>query len=69
MSTPTFDIGAIVNAVVNAFGTMIQSFAEAIANNAGIIGQALALGAVIFGVTYAIVRTPFGRWLRRLIPM
>jgi len=68
MSTPTWDIGAILNSIVNAFMTVVQSIADAISNNAGVIGQAIALGAVLYGVGVAITRTPVGRWLRRIVP-
>jgi len=69
MSTPTFNIGALVNAVITAFVNVIDAIATAISENATAIGQAVALGAILYGIWYAFARTPMGRWLRRLLPL
>jgi len=68
MSTPTFDIGTLVNAVITAFVNVINAIATAISENATAIGQAVALGAILYGIYYALVRTPIGRWIRRVLP-
>jgi len=68
MSTPGYDIGALINSIVTAFVNTINAIASAIADNATTIGQAIAVGLIIAGITYAFVRTPILRWLRRVIP-
>jgi Zn-dependent alcohol dehydrogenase len=68
MSATTFDWGAVVNAVQEALGTVIQSLATALKNNANVIGS-LLVGMAVVGIAWYTVTRYFpaiGRIIGRL---
>jgi len=58
MSSTTFDWGAVVNAIQEALGTVIEQIANAIKNNASIIG-AVIVGMGVVGLAFALVNRYF----------
>jgi uncharacterized membrane protein len=68
MSTTTFDWGAVVNAIQQALGTVIQAIANALQSNATVIGSVLVGMAVVGIAWYAVTRyfPAVGRILGRL---
>jgi threonine dehydrogenase-like Zn-dependent dehydrogenase len=58
MSTPAFDWGAVVNAIQEALGTVIEQIATAIKNNASVIG-AVIVGMGVVGLAFALVNRYF----------
>ena len=68
MSAPTFDWGAVVNAIQQALGTVIQAIATALQQNAAVIGS-LLVGMAVVGIAWYTVSRYFpavGRILGRL---
>jgi hypothetical protein len=68
MSSTTFNWGAVVNAIQEALGTVIQSIATALKDNANVIGS-LLVGMAVVGIAWYTVSRYFpavGRILGRL---
>jgi len=68
MSQTTFDWGAVVNAIQQALGTVIQAIASALQSNAQVIGSILVGMAVVGVAWYAVTRyfPAIGRIIGRL---
>jgi threonine dehydrogenase-like Zn-dependent dehydrogenase len=58
MSSTTFDWGTVVNAIQEALGNVITAIANAIKNNASVIG-AVIVGMGVVGLAYALVSRYF----------
>jgi Zn-dependent alcohol dehydrogenase len=68
MSQTTFDWGAVVNAIQQALGTVIEAIATALQQNAAVIGS-LLVGMAVVGIAWYTVSRYFpavGRILGRL---
>lgn len=58
-TTPTIDLGALVNSMVSIVASAVNAIANVLAQNAGVIGSL---------VGFAVVMTLIGRYLRNIIP-
>jgi threonine dehydrogenase-like Zn-dependent dehydrogenase len=58
MSSTTFDWGAVVNAIQEALGNVISAIADAIKNNASVIG-AVIVGMGVVGLAFTLVNRYF----------